>query len=815
MSLGILLLDPVEFLQPHRRLFIDTNIFMDPDMRRAGGLKRLFERGQDAILKNDNPIVVPTKVIEELTRQSGRDPSAEAEERTRVAIKKAGASLRFLEDASKHGLVRMDLGDGSNPYADDLFLEIFERFASKYEMCLLTRDITIKLRVRLLAHRVDRRLLTGVLTKDGDVEIESDQSLFDRGVRKYRLHASNLAEGNGNGKDKAEVEALKPLLEQFREAFDVQESDVKAGSEAAKTTVPQEPSLGLPKLQPFGSAAIKPRDTPLVVSSLPGEGDLVSWQSASENGTLVLGPMLGRGGEGCVYEGGDGKVVKIFDKDHNTLHRRSKVELLVTSGLRAKGLCTPSATVKNMAGEFVGYVMPKASGREARTIFNIRKLEKDFPAWKKSDLLDICISFLRQVEYLHSMNIILGDINPKNLMIDVQKNVFIIDADSWQLEGYPCPVGTPMYTSPAMLGKTYAGDLRTMEDELFAVATMLFQIVMTGQFPYMRTGTDGDMVQLIREGNFAFQISIRGKEYNDRDQPDGDWKYIWSHIHKPVKDLFWDTFHKEGKRYNRRPTATEWLEAFEAYRAYLGNPRLSFDPMSNDVRPIRPKAFKPDTPIQDCPTCGRKHAIAGFLREGESDYIVPRQCNKCRGTSATGAGQGWSRLVTSDPSRGPVDTTAGKIRVFVLAKHYGITSKEAMEKLSALGESVKTASSNVGPDAVNRFEATYGEDLRAARRQRAKTLDPSRLCTRCRNPFITYGNVEWHERVGRPVPTTHKPGPGGAFSPDCVPRVAPPRRSSSQRASGTRGSTAAKSTQQPQQQQQKSKKKGFWSWLFG
>ncbi|MDN4163390.1 protein kinase domain-containing protein [Nocardioides abyssi] len=819
MSLDIQLLDPVEFLQPNRRLFIDTNIFMDPDTRRAGGLKRLFERGQDAILKNGNPIVVPTKVIGELTKQSRRDPAREAEERTKVAIKKAGASLRFLEDASKHGLVRKNLGDESNPYADDLFLRIFERFASTYEMCLLTRDITIKLRIRLLAHELDRRLLTGVLTKDGDVEIESDQSLINRGVRKYNLHASNVAEGNGNQRDKSEVAALGPLLQQFRKAFGVQESDDKVGSTAAKLTAPQGLSVGSPKAKPFSSAAaIKPRDTPLTVSSLPVEGDQVRWESASKCGTFVLGSLLGRGGEGSVYEGGGNTVVKIFDKDHITQHRKAKVELLVISGLQAKGLCIPSATVHNAAGEFVGYVMPTASGREARTIFNIRKLEKDFPTWKKSDLVDICISFLKKVEYLHSMNVILGDINPKNLMIDDRKNVFIIDADSWQLEGYPCPVGTPMYTSPAMLGKTYAEDLRTMEDELFAVATMLFQIVMTGQFPYMRTGTDGDMVQLIREGNFAFQISIRGKEYNDRDQPDGDWKYIWSHIHKPVKNLFWDTFHKEGKRYNRRPTATEWLEAFKAYRAYLGNKRLNFDPMSNDVRPIRNKAFKPDTPIEDCSTCGRKHAIAGFMPEGETEYIVPRQCNKCRGPSATGAGQARSRRPPSEPSRGPVATATGKTRVSALAKHYGITSKQALEKLSALGEYAKTASSSVGPDVVNRFEAAYGANLRAARRQRANTLDPSKLCTRCRNPFITYGNVEWHQREGKPVPTTHKAGPGGAYPPDCVPRSSQPRRSTSQRSSTTGNNPATKSTQKsqkPQKQQQKKKKKGFWSWLFG
>ena len=82
------LIDPVEFLQPNRRLFIDTNVFMDTDARRAGGLKRLFERGQSAIIANGNPVVVPTKVVGELTKQSRIHPSGETMERAE-AIKKA------------------------------------------------------------------------------------------------------------------------------------------------------------------------------------------------------------------------------------------------------------------------------------------------------------------------------------------------------------------------------------------------------------------------------------------------------------------------------------------------------------------------------------------------------------------------------------------------------------------------------------------------------------------------------------------------------------------------------------------------------
>ena len=37
-----------------------------------------------------------------------------------------------------------------------------------------------------------------------------------------------------------------------------------------------------------------------------------------------------------------------------------------------------------------------------------------------------------------------------------------------------------------------------------------------------------------------------------------------------------------------------------------------------------------------------------------------------------------------------------------------------------------------------------------------QSLDPSRKCSQCGQPFITNGNVSWHQRMGKSVPTTHK-----------------------------------------------------------
>ncbi|MDI6909015.1 translation initiation factor IF-2 [Nocardioides sp.] len=54
-----------------------------------------------------------------------------------------------------------------------------------------------------------------------------------------------------------------------------------------------------------------------------------------------------------------------------------------------------------------------------------------------------------------------------------------------------------------------------------------------------------------------------------------------------------------------------------------------------------------------------------------------------------------------------------KTRVSELAKKYGIPSKEALEKLGAIGEFAKTASSSIELPAVKKFEDAYGAELTA------------------------------------------------------------------------------------------------------
>lgn len=743
-------IDPIDLVAPDRRLFIDTNVFMDTDPRRQG-LKRLLERVTPAIQHNKNPIIIPTKVTDELAKQSALDPLTLDADRAE-AVRKAANALIFVRSAEAAGLVRNDLGDNTNPYADDLFVRLFEVYADRYGMFLLTNDITLLIRINLLGKTTGKRLGAGRLTSEGTIECETPQALYNRGFWKLRKLASRVDNGEGDAKDHLEIAALEASLGEYQRAFG--------------TVAPNQPRRpdrvggGGPRLQSvkprraagaFSEApAFKGEDELLSGVEIPGEGDDVFIELPSGRSTLRLGDKLGDGGEGIVYAVSDTHVVKIFFKDTLTRHRQEKIKLLASRGIDVEGICFPQAVVTNLNGDFVGYLMPKAKGREfSRTIFSKRKFQREFPAWTKADLVDVCISFLEKVSYLHSLNIILGDINQKNLLVDPEKDVWIIDADSWQLEGYPCPVGWDMFSAPEIIGKRYP--LRTIEDERFAVATMLFMILITGVHPYMRTGVDGDIVPLIKEGNFAFQY----KERSNQDQPRGASKYMWSHIEPGLKGLFWHTFHRDGDRYASRPTDDEWLRAFRRYRQELGTSQ-NFDPMSNDVYPTRFKAMDADTPIYECSGC--KTSMVGIWNDGTKTYATPRFCQKCRSNLPTCEDCGKRKSTLKDG----LCWECGRKRNYAaccncgreIPRQYLIDGRCSRCQLVACKDcGTLTAKSSLN----------YGRC--SACDERATQLNPSRLCVDCHQPFITFDHEAWFRGKGLDIPKSHL-----AIKESCPPR---------------------------------------------
>lgn len=102
--------------------------------------------------------------------------------------------------------------------------------------------------------------------------------------------------------------------------------------------------------------------------------------------------------------------------------------------------------------------------------------------------------------------------------------------------------------------------MRTKGNEYFAVATLLFMIMLPGKPPYSLQGGENQIDNIIN-GDFAYASGSRstGKA------PDGVWRFCWSHLPRYLKDDFYETFRKGGKHNTEttRYSTNEWLKSLK------------------------------------------------------------------------------------------------------------------------------------------------------------------------------------------------------------------------------------------------------------
>ena len=384
---------------------------------------------------------------------------------------------------------------------------------------------------------------------------------------------------------------------------------------------------------PFFPSAplVEERTERLQIVQVPKTGDTVQ----ANGRELQLGEAVARGGEGTIYDLGDGTVAKVYRAEKLTAGRQDKLTLMTSQPVSIPGVCWPQELLYDQSGNFVGYRMERARGVELqRCAFTRQALERYFPEWKKRDMVQLCVTLLEKIAALHRCGVLLGDINPRNILVVSPDEVWLVDCDSYQVGGYPCPVGTVRFTAPEIQQRRFSTFLRTPGNEAFAVATLLFMLMLPGKSPYAQQGGD-DLGEVIREMNFPYPCG----ENRSENTPAGAWRYLWSHLPRYLKEDFYGTFQKGGSHSTEqtRLTVNQWLTAFRYYRKLLDENKLQTqDPQSGELFPDRWKNTAPEN-LQVCRTnlcteCGKPFHIT----VGEHKYYAqhnlsdPKRCPACR-----------------------------------------------------------------------------------------------------------------------------------------------------------------------------------------
>ena len=179
-----------------------------------------------------------------------------------------------------------------------------------------------------------------------------------------------------------------------------------------------------------------------------------------------------------------------------------------------------------------------------------------FHTWDRLCLVAVAKNILRVLRKLHQCNVLVGDLNPDNILVEPDESVCLVDVDSYQLEDFACPVGSPRFTAPGLLGKNFSTLLRTQDDELFALAVVIFAVLFLGEYPYFG-GNEAQYQESVKKGCFVYQFKDGSRDLRPAVGPA---RCIWSHLSQPLKHAFTRIF-ANGQRVQTQ----EFLWLLEGY----------------------------------------------------------------------------------------------------------------------------------------------------------------------------------------------------------------------------------------------------------
>lgn len=548
-------------LSKNYKIFIDTCSFMN------NSSSVFFKHLTVHLVQNKTKIFVPYKVVQELEKHQNSD--------NKLMKNAAIIGISIIQEYKQAQLVDIR-GEENDSFADNLFQTVFTKFRIDHNLCLITQDRGLSEDISQLKKSKSvstNKEIKVLFIRDGSVEDWENKE-------HYSWHKEIKKDGSV---DNRENEAQYEI------------EDIK-------------------KFQLF-DLPIQQKDVSIAASFLPVIQDTVL---SDKYGKLTLTNEIGSGGEGKIYLTHNGLVCKIYLKEKATSLKLNKLKLMLNNPIIYDGICWPKDLIYNSKNEFVGYLMEKALGKPMQTSMFVKPvLQKNFPNWTRKDLVLLSINILEKIHYLHQRNVIIGDINPLNILIDNEKNIinaYFVDTDSYQIENYPCPVGTVNYTLPEIQGKDYKTFLRTFEHEYFAVATLLFMILLPGKPPYSQQG-GSDPAHNIKSMNFPYPFGER----STKTAPYGPWRFIWSNLPYNIKEAFYDVFTN-----NKRKAINEWLNLMDGFIYSLENKYVSDE--------LFPTKYKLVNPTQvECSRCKRKVSdnkewIEQLKSQGK--YYICESCRK-------------------------------------------------------------------------------------------------------------------------------------------------------------------------------------------
>ena len=309
--------------------------------------------------------------------------------------------------------------------------------------------------------------------------------------------------------------------------------------------------------------------------------------------TLTVGPVLGRGGQGYVYEvAGETNVVlkQINEKtkrDHPEIEQRlaAMINQPPVGARDTTGhvvLAWPTELVFDGAS-FIGFVMPRIARSDATELHSVsnptnrRDPGPDEPEWIRGFdwryLLQTAANLALATESLHQSGYVIGDFNERNILVTKNARVALIDCDSMQV---PNPAGGVFlsfgfrdeFIAPEVRRRGAPQRKRLPSSDLFALAVHVHQLLLEGANPFdgiwQGQGDPPAKAERIARGLYAYSGNRQLRPPTS--PPLGE---LYESLPREIRDFFSRAFVAALHDSELRPTGAEWAKVLQATASNL------------------------------------------------------------------------------------------------------------------------------------------------------------------------------------------------------------------------------------------------------
>jgi DNA-binding helix-hairpin-helix protein with protein kinase domain len=249
-----------------------------------------------------------------------------------------------------------------------------------------------------------------------------------------------------------------------------------------------------------------------------------------------------------------------------------------------------------------GFTMPRIQKKGFKIIVSYILPEKRFESFSGAftwqHLMNTAVNLASCVAAIHEKGHCVGDLNESNFMVAPDTLLAVIDCDSFQIKDqqtgrlWRCPVGRPEYAAPEICNADFINVDRTVHTDNFALAIMIFQLLMEGTHPYSAKGRlveDAPAISdKIAKGIFPY-VARKGIQPPVYAPP-------FKILDPDLQQLFIRCFESGHRKPQDRPSAVQWKSALQSGLHDL------------KICAVNPNHYH-GSHLQDCPWCERAASL--------------------------------------------------------------------------------------------------------------------------------------------------------------------------------------------------------------